>query len=76
MVPSGTDLSGWRTERPIGAEQALAAALAQEAEEAGGRSPYDVTLIDGAPSLGLVTVAALTAADEALVPIKVGGLDM
>jgi len=28
------------------------------------------------PSLGLVTVAALTAADEALVPIKVGGLDM
>ncbi|MCX4482155.1 AAA family ATPase [Streptomyces cellulosae] len=76
MVPSGTDLQRVEYERPIGAEQALAAALAQEAEEAGGRSPYDVTLIDGAPSLGLVTVAALTAADEALVPIKVGGLDM
>ncbi|MFD5493389.1 ParA family protein [Streptomyces sp. NPDC127091] len=76
IVPSGVDLSRVEYERPIGAEQALAAAIAQEAEEAGGRSPYDVTLIDGAPSLGLVTVAALTAADEALVPIKVGGLDM
>lgn len=76
MVPSGVDLSRVEYERPIGAEQGLAAALAQEAEDAGGRSPYDVTLIDGAPSLGLVTVAALTAADEAVVPIKVGGLDM
>ncbi|GAA1016866.1 ParA family protein [Streptomyces thermogriseus] len=76
IVPSGADLQRVEYERPIGAEQALAAALAQEAEEAGGRSPYDVTLIDGAPSLGLVTVAALTAADEVLVPIKVGGLDM
>ncbi|WP_344052834.1 ParA family protein [Streptomyces thermoalcalitolerans] len=76
IVPSGLDLARVEYERPIGAEQALAAALAQEAEQAGGRSPYDVTLIDGAPSLGLVTVAALTAADEALVPIKVGGLDM
>jgi chromosome partitioning protein len=75
IVPSGVDLSRVEYERPIGAEQALAAALAQEAEETGG-SPYDVTLIDGAPSLGLVTVAALTAGDEALVPIKVGGLDM
>nr|WP_275404139.1 MULTISPECIES: ParA family protein [unclassified Streptomyces] len=76
VVPSGADLQRVEYERPIGSEQALAAALAQEAEEAGRRSPYDVTLIDGAPSLGLVTVAALTAADEALVPIKVGGLDM
>jgi chromosome partitioning protein len=76
VVPSGLDLARVEYERPIGAEQALAAALAQEAEEAGGRSPYDVTLIDAAPSLGMVTVAALTAGDEALVPIKVGGLDM
>ncbi|MEZ3182967.1 ParA family protein [Streptomyces pimonensis] len=76
MVPSGTDLQRVEYERPIGAEQALADALAQEMEEAGGRAPYDVTLIDAAPSLGLVTVAALTAGDEALVPIKVGGLDM
>jgi chromosome partitioning protein len=76
VVPSDVDLSRVEYERPIGAEQALAAAFAQEAEDASGRSPYDVTLIDGAPSLGMVTVAALTGADEALVPIKVGGLDM
>jgi hypothetical protein len=75
-VPSSTDLQQVEYNRPTGAEQALAAALAQEAEEAGGRSPYDVTLIDAAPSLGLVTVATLTAGDEALVPIKIGGLDM
>ncbi|MER5555952.1 ParA family protein [Streptomyces sp. NPDC002793] len=76
VVPSGLDLSRVEYERPIGAENAIAAAIAQEAQEAGGHSPYDVTLIDAAPSLGLVTVAALTAGDEALVPVKVGGLDM
>ncbi|MFE9783648.1 ParA family protein [Streptomyces sp. NPDC005775] len=76
VVPSGLDLSRVEYERPIGAENAIAAAIAQEAESAGGRSPYDVTLIDAAPSLGLVTVAALTAGDEAMVPVKVGGLDM
>ncbi|MFJ7497837.1 ParA family protein [Streptomyces sp. NPDC097727] len=76
IVPSGLDLSRVEYERPIGAENAIAAALTQEAEEAGGRPPYDVTLIDAAPSLGLVTVAALTAGDDALVPVKVGGLDM
>ncbi|WP_151775790.1 ParA family protein [Streptomyces abyssomicinicus] len=74
VVPSGRDLQRVEYERPIGAEGALAAALADEAD-AGG-SPYDVTLIDAAPSLGLVTVAGLTAADQVLVPVKVGGLDL
>ncbi|MGA4803588.1 ParA family protein [Streptomyces lavendulocolor] len=76
IVPSGADLARVEYERPIGAENAIAAALRQEAEEAGGRSPYDVTLIDGAPSLGLVTIAALTGADAAIVPVSVGGLDL
>ncbi|WP_406498995.1 AAA family ATPase [Streptomyces sp. NBC_00846] len=76
IVPSGLDLSRVEYERPIGAENAIAAAIAEEVADAGGRSPYDVTLIDAAPSLGLVTVAALTAGDEALVPVKVGVLDM
>lgn len=76
IVPSGLDLVRVEYERPIGAEQALAAALAAEAEQNGGRSPYDVTLLDSAPSLGLVTVAVLTAGDQALVPLGVGGLDM
>jgi chromosome partitioning protein len=76
VVPSGMDLQRVEYERPIGAESALAQALADEAQQAGGRSPYDVTLIDAAPSLGLVTVAALTAARKAFVPVKVGGLDL
>jgi chromosome partitioning protein len=76
IVPSGLDLKRVEYDRPIGAEMALASALRQEAEAHGGRSPFDVTLLDGAPSLGLVTVAALTAADQVLVPLAVGGLDM
>jgi chromosome partitioning protein len=76
IVPSGMDLQRVEYERPIGAESALAQALAAEEADAGGRAPYDVTLIDAAPSLGLVTVAALTAARKALVPVKVGGLDL
>ncbi|MER6789503.1 AAA family ATPase [Streptomyces sp. NPDC000658] len=75
VVPSSIDLQRVEYERPIGAEQALAAALADEAQQAGGPA-WDVTVIDGAPSLGLVTVAALTASDEVIVPVKVGGLDM
>lgn len=75
IVPSGLDLVRVEYERPIGAETALAAALAREAEENGG-PVYDVTLLDCAPSLSLVTVAALSAGDEALVPLGVGGLDM
>ena len=75
IVPSTVDLARVEYERPIGAEMALASALAREAEQHGG-APYDVTLIDCAPSLSLVTVAALSAGDDALVPLGVGGLDM
>lgn len=75
IVPSGVDLVRVEYERPIGAELALARALAAEAEQNGG-SPYDVTLLDCAPSLSLVTVAAMSAGDDALVPLGVGGLDL
>ncbi|WP_411132719.1 ParA family protein [Streptomyces sp. 030-HV] len=76
VVPSSLDLKRVEYDRPIGAEMALATALREEAAANGGRSPYDVTLLDAAPSLGLVTVAALTAGDEVLVPLAVGGLDL
>nr|WP_107908825.1 AAA family ATPase [Streptomyces chartreusis] len=75
IVPSGIDLLRVEYERPLGAENALAAALAEDAQQAGGPR-YDVTLIDAAPSLGLVTVAALTGSDQVHVPVKVGGLDI
>lgn len=75
IVPSGIDLVRVEYERPIGAEMALARAFAAEEEQHGG-SPYDVTLLDCAPSLSLVTVAAMSCGDEALVPLGVGGLDV
>ncbi len=74
IVPSGVDLVRVEYERPIGAELALARAFAAEAEQGG--APYDVTLLDCAPSLSLVTVAAMSAGDDALVPLGVGGLDL
>lgn len=75
IVPSGLDLKQVEYNNPIGADHALEFALRRETEQH-GQPPYDVTLIDGAPSLGRVTVAALTAADQVLVPLSVGGLDL
>lgn len=75
IIPSTVDLVRVEYERPIGAEMALARALAAE-EEQQGSAPYDVTLLDCAPSLSLVTVAAMSCGDEAIVPLSVGGLDL
>jgi chromosome partitioning protein len=66
LVPSNPALSGAEVEL-VGAEsreRRLAASLA----ELNGR--YDRILIDCPPSLGLLTVNALTAADGVLIPIQ------
>ena len=66
LVPSDSALSGAEIEL-VGAEareRRLAASLA----ELNGR--YDRILIDCPPSLGLLTVNALTAADGVLIPIQ------
>lgn len=75
IVPSDITLKQVEYKRPLAPETALVRALQAEAEQH-GRLLYDVTLIDAAPSLGLVTVAALAAADEVLVPLSIGGLDL
>jgi len=66
LLPANTDL--------IGAEIELVSALARETRLAGVlkeiRHEYEYILIDCPPSLGLLTVNALTAADAVLIPLQ------
>jgi len=66
ILPSNTDL--------IGAEIELVSALARErklkAVLQDVRDDYDYVIIDCPPSLGLLTVNALTAADAVLIPLQ------
>ena len=66
LVPSGIDLAGAEIElvSALSREQRLRRALAPVRER------YRYILIDCPPSLGLLTVNALTAADTVLVPIQ------
>lgn len=66
ILPANIDLCGAEVQlvHEIGREQVLA----QRLEPLRGR--YDYILIDCPPSLGLLVVNALTAADEVLVPVQ------
>jgi chromosome partitioning protein len=66
VVPSAIALAGAEVElAPIeGRERRLARLLAETAIE------YDYVLVDCPPSLGLLTVNALTAADSVLIPLQ------
>ena len=66
LVPSNIDLSAaeMRLVTEVGREQVLARVLKPV------RGDYDVILIDCQPSLGLLTVNALTAANAVLVPLE------
>jgi len=69
MVPSYHSAGQFELVRPPGADMVLRQAI-DEAE------PYDVTLIDCPPNLGLLTVTAITAADDVIIPVRPGGLDL
>ncbi|MGD9934408.1 MAG: ParA family protein [Dehalococcoidia bacterium] len=66
MVPARPDLAGAEAELvPLMArERRLAAALEP------GRQRFDWILIDCPPSLGLITINALTAADSVIIPVQ------
>jgi len=66
LLPSNIDLSAAEMQlvSEVAREQTLHRALAKV------RHTYDIILIDCAPSLGLLTVNALTAADKVLMPLE------
>ena len=66
LLPSNIDLSAAEVllVTEVGREHSLARALAPILDE------YDVILVDCQPSLGLLTVNALTAADAVIVPLE------
>lgn len=66
VVPAGLDLAGAEVElvSMMSRENRLKAALTEV------RNDYDYVLIDCPPSLGLLTVNALAAASEVMVPIQ------
>ena len=66
LVPSGRDLYGAELElvAAVAREKRLARALAEE------RGSFEMIVIDCPPSLGLLTLNALTAADTVLIPLQ------
>jgi chromosome partitioning protein len=71
VVPATAELTG--VERGLSNKPGIELRLKRALYEA---RPRDVVLIDCLPALGLLTVSGLVAADEVLVPVLPGGIEL
>lgn len=71
LVAAGPGLIG--AERALGGQPGIEAILAGALRAAGG---YDLVMLDCPPTLGLLTVSALVAASEVVVPVTMSGLSL
>lgn len=70
VIPTNTDLVGAEIELVTAERRETRLREALRAADKAGSGPWDYVLIDCPPSLGLLTVNALTAATHVLVPLQ------
>jgi chromosome partitioning protein len=69
IVPSGVELATVEYDPRAARDGSLRAAIHKS------KAPVDITIIDAPPALGKMSINGLVAADQVIVPLKVGVLD-
>ncbi|EDY43220.2 ParA family ATPase [Streptomyces sp. SPB074] len=69
LVPSGMDLGTVEYDPRAARDGSLRTAIRKS------KAPVDITIIDAPPALGKLSINGLIAADQVLVPLRVGALD-